>query len=119
MTALLKLIAEKTSGNSLCIAACSATVSAKTGEYLAPLLDIANQSNGAEFIKIDEHEILRDRIEHWAIFSESRRKTQTLSSLLAAARPKKALVFTSRTWDAGKIVSVLQYSHRRIVQQYG
>jgi superfamily II DNA/RNA helicase len=84
------------------ITACSATVSAKTRELLRPLLD------GAELLETDEQEILRDRISHWAIFSETRRKAQTLVSLLVAAKPKKALVFTGRSNDAGKIASILQ-----------
>jgi superfamily II DNA/RNA helicase len=84
------------------MAACSATVSAKTREYLRPLLD------GAELLETDEQEILRDRISHWAIFSEGRRKNQTLVSFLAAVKPKKTLVFTSRSNDAGKTASVLQ-----------
>jgi superfamily II DNA/RNA helicase len=84
------------------IAACSATVSAKTKELLAPLLD------GAELLETDEQEILRDRISHWAIFSESRRKNQTLVSFLSAAKPKKALVFTGRSNEAEKVTSILQ-----------
>jgi len=86
----------------LVIAACSATVSAKTRELLRPLLD------GVELLETDEQEILRDRISHWAIFSESRRKAQTLVSFLAAAKPKKALIFTGRSNEAEKITSILQ-----------
>ena len=84
------------------VAACSATVSAKTAESLRPLLD------GAELLETDEQEILRERIEHWAIFSEGRRKTQTLISFLAAVKPKKALVFAGRSYDAGKLVTAMQ-----------
>jgi len=86
----------------LVIAACSATVSAKTKELLKGLLD------SAELLETDEQEILRDRIAHWAIFSESRDKNQTLVSFLAAAKPKKALVFTGRSNEAEKITSILQ-----------
>jgi len=86
----------------LVIAACSATVSAKTRELLHPLLD------DAELLETDEQEILRDRISHWAIFSEARRKNQTLVSFLAAARPKKTLVFTGRSSEAEKVTSILQ-----------
>ena len=88
----------------LTVAACSATVSARTREALHPLLD------GAQLLETDDHEVLRERIGHWAIFSESRRKTQTLASFLAAAKPKKALVFTGRSYDAGKLVAAL---HKR------
>jgi superfamily II DNA/RNA helicase len=93
---------DKTSHTDLVIAACSATVSAKTRELLKGLLE------GAELLETDEQEILRDRIAHWAIFSEARRKNQTLVSFLAAAKPKKALVFTGRSNDAGKTASILQ-----------
>jgi superfamily II DNA/RNA helicase len=91
-----------TNKTNLVIAACSATVSVKTRELLHPLLE------SAKLLETDEQEILRDRISHWAIFSESRRKTQTLVSFLAAAKPKKALVFTGRSNDAAKTVSILQ-----------
>jgi superfamily II DNA/RNA helicase len=91
-----------TGQTALVIAACSATVSVKTRELLHPLLE------GAELLETDEQEILRDRISHWAIFSESRKKNQTLVSFLAATKPKKTLVFTSRSNDAAKIASILQ-----------
>ncbi|MCL2558170.1 MAG: DEAD/DEAH box helicase, partial [Treponema sp.] len=84
------------------VCACSATVSARTSAALKPLLD------GATLLETDEREILRDRIAHWAIFSESRRKARTLASLLAAIRPKKALIFAERAYDAGKIVALLR-----------
>ena len=104
MSALSRIIIDRTRDNPfpLILAACSATVSAKTREALGPLWE------NAELLETDEHEILRDRIEHWAVFSEGRRKTQTLVSFIAAAKPKKALVFTGRSYDAGKIVSILQ-----------
>jgi superfamily II DNA/RNA helicase len=92
---------------SLCLAACSATVSEKTRTKLGTLF------KSVEIIENDEHEILRERIEHWAFFSEKRRKVQTLRSLFAALRTKKsrlkALVFTSRNDEAGKILSQLQH----------
>jgi superfamily II DNA/RNA helicase len=100
---LLRLIARETSG--LVIAACSATVSAKTSEQLLSL------RMEAAFIETDEQEILREKIEHWAIFSESRRKVQTLRSFLAAAKPGKALIFIGRSDEAEKIASQLQYHH--------
>jgi superfamily II DNA/RNA helicase len=76
--------------------------------------------SSAELIESSDHEILRERIEHWAIFSEKRRRVQTLRSLLAALKNKsskskkhriKALVFTSKGDEAGKILSQLQYHH--------
>ena len=102
MADLVRAIAPRGGEPSPTVAACSATVSTKTSEYLRPLLD------GAIPLETDEQEILRERIEHWAIFSEGRRKAKTLASFLTAAKPKKALVFTGRAYDAGKTVSALQ-----------
>ena len=101
---LLRLIERNVQGG-LCAAACSATISVKIGELLPPFF------TGAELVESDEQEILRERIEHWAIFSENRRKLQTLRSLLAAAGPKKALVFADRVDEAEKIASQLRYHH--------
>jgi superfamily II DNA/RNA helicase len=105
---LMQLIAagsEDQGLNRFTVTACSATVTAATRKHLSQLM-------GSEtLIETNEHEILRDRIEHWAIFSEGRRKTQTLISFLVAVRPRKVLVFTGRSYDAGKIVSALQRHH--------
>jgi superfamily II DNA/RNA helicase len=106
---LLSVIERDTKGSGFCRAACSATVNIKTREKLGPLFETA------EIIESDDHEILRERIEHWALFSESRKKVQALRSLLAALKTKKsrirALVFTSRGDEAGKVLSQLQYHH--------
>jgi len=95
--------------DNLCLAACSATVNEKTRAQLGTLFQ------SAEIIISEEHEILREKIEHWAIFSEKRRKDQTLRSLLAALKDKKsrmkALIFTSRSDDAALILSRLQHHH--------
>ncbi|MDR0323912.1 MAG: DEAD/DEAH box helicase [Treponema sp.] len=103
--------------------ACSATVDKKTCSQLGTLFE------NAEIIESADHEILRERIEHWAIFSEKRRKVQTLRSLLAAIKGKparsgkksrlKALVFTSRNDEAGKILSQLQYHHLSAAGLFG
>ncbi|MDR0465428.1 MAG: DEAD/DEAH box helicase [Treponema sp.] len=110
---LCKII-RRESGNGLTIAACSATLNKKTRDKLSIACGIKN----IKFIKSDDHEILRDKIEHWAIFSEKRRKDQTLRSLLSALKTGKkkktkikALIFTSRGDEAGLILSRLQYHH--------
>jgi len=103
----------QTGHSGLVIAACSATVSAKTRELLKELLD------NAELLETDEQEILRDRISHWAIFSDSRSKNKTLVSFLTAARPKKALVFTGRSNDAGKTASILQRKKIAVAALFG
>jgi superfamily II DNA/RNA helicase len=90
-------------GGLLC-AACSATMSAGDRSPLLPLIGA-----DAEFVETAEQEILRERIQHWAVWSEDRRKGQTLRSFLAAVQPRKALVFAGRSWDAEKIVSQLRH----------
>ena len=102
MAALAGIIAAKTRNTKLTVAACSATVSETSAGALGPLLE------GAPLVVTDEHEILRERIEHWAVFSESRAKTQTLISFIAAVQPKKMLVFTGRGYEAGKTAAILQ-----------
>jgi len=114
---LLKIIERETKSQTekkLCLAACSATVEKKIRAQLGQLF------SSAELIESSDHEILRERIEHWAIYSEKRRRVQTLRSLLAALKNKpskskkhriKALVFTSKGDEAGKILSQLQYHH--------
>ncbi len=91
--------------------ACSATTGVKTSAQLGVLF--AN----AEIIESGKNEILRERIEHWAIFSEKRRKVQALRSLLAALKGKsaksnkKVLIFTSKNDEAAAILSKLQFHH--------
>jgi superfamily II DNA/RNA helicase len=90
-------------GGLLC-AACSATLSAQRRDPLLPLM-----GKDVQFIETAEQEILRERIQHWALWSEDRRKVRTLRSLLAAVKPRKALVFANRSWDVEKIVSQLRH----------
>ncbi|MDR3145010.1 MAG: DEAD/DEAH box helicase [Treponema sp.] len=93
---------------------CSATIPAKSRTRLLPLMgqDVA-------VVESDDGEILREWIEHWAFFSEGRRKIGTLRSFLAAARPEKALVFTGRGGQVGNIVSQLQYHQVKAAGLYG
>jgi len=103
----IELLSRIENNNGLTIAACSATVSKKTTGLLG------NVFNNSEYIECDEHEILRERIEHWAFFSERRQKIQTLRSLLAAIKSKKpkfkALVFTASGDEAEKVASNLKF----------
>jgi len=103
---LAGLIKQKAAGNPV-MAACSATFSPKFRERILPLM--------GEVKSIDcPGNLLREKIEHWAIYSEDRRKMDTLRSLIAALIPRnkktsfKALVFTGRTGEIGKVVSRLQ-----------
>jgi superfamily II DNA/RNA helicase len=92
--------------------ACSATLSAKNLGILLPFM-----GEDVKIIETAEQEILRERIQHWAIWSEGRRKIETLRSFLAAVKPRKALVFTGRSWDAEHIVSRL--GHLSAAALYG
>ncbi|MDR1949887.1 MAG: DEAD/DEAH box helicase [Spirochaetaceae bacterium] len=93
---------------------CSATIPAKSRERLLPLM-----GRDVGILDGDDADVLREWIEHWALFSEDRRKIGTLRSLLAAARPRKALVFTARSGQVGNIVSQLQYHHIKATGLYG
>jgi superfamily II DNA/RNA helicase len=131
---LVGLIKRALGGNSigaLQTAACSATLAPKSKERLLPLLGAFGRDggkdggaegggrSGVQIIETDEQEILRERIEHWAIFSEGRRKIQTLRSFLAAAKPKKTLVFSGRGAEAENIVTQLQHHHLSAAGLYG
>jgi len=109
LLAIIEREIKRKEDGSLCTAACSATVGEKTREQLGPLFELA------EIVESADHEILRERIEHWALFSEKRRKVQTLRSLLSALKAEKsrvkALVFTSRNDEASLVLSRLQYHH--------
>ncbi|MCL2411761.1 MAG: DEAD/DEAH box helicase [Treponema sp.] len=95
-------------------AGCSATINKKSKEKLLGII----RHDTIRFIESCENEILRNKIEHWAIFSEKRRKDQTLRSLLSALKADpayskkfgvKALVFTSKNDDALFVLSRLQH----------
>jgi superfamily II DNA/RNA helicase len=89
------------------IIACSATFSGKNRERLFSL----TPDTRWKIIVQKENDILRKNIEHWAFFAEERKKTDMLRSFMAAVKPAKALVFTSRAAQVGRIVSRLQTHH--------
>jgi superfamily II DNA/RNA helicase len=95
--------------------ACSATFSAKNRERLFPLAPEDSGSAKAEsnWDCLEDHSgsVLRNNIEHWAFFAEDRKKIALLRSFIAAAKPKKALVFSSRSGQLGNILSQLQFHH--------
>jgi superfamily II DNA/RNA helicase len=110
---LLRLIRESRPGGGekrLLVAACSATLSAKTREKLLGLLG-AERPADFPLEEARDSSVLGERIQHWAIFSERRRKIDTLRSFLAAAEPRKTLVFSSKAGEPGNILSRLQYRH--------
>jgi len=110
---------EAAAKTTLCFAACSATLNKKNADKLSSALRMQSEIT---FVDSQDNEILRDKIEHWAIFSEKRRKEQTLRSLLAAisgaesSKKKKksktkTLVFTSRGDEAAIMLARLQFHH--------
>jgi superfamily II DNA/RNA helicase len=86
--------------------ACSATLPLKSRERLLPMM-----GDSPCVLASENSEVLRGAIEHWAFFSEERRKIAVLRAILTAAAPVKALVFTARPWQVGNIVSQFQYRH--------
>ncbi|MDR2110018.1 MAG: DEAD/DEAH box helicase [Spirochaetaceae bacterium] len=95
-------------------AACSATLSPRSRERLLPL------AGGAEFIEeTGVGDVYRTNIEHWAFFSDDRRKIRTLRSFLHAAKVRKALVFTARGGQVGNILSQLQFHQIAAAGLYG
>ena len=89
-------------------AACSATFSVKSrGRLLALMGSLAG--GGVHIEEAGENEVLRNQVEHWAFFCEGRRKIGFLRSFIAAADPKKALIFTGRGGEAGNIAAKLRH----------
>jgi superfamily II DNA/RNA helicase len=98
----------KEAGKGLRTVACSATFSPKSRERLTALMG-SLPADGVYTEALDENEVLRKQIEHWAFFCEDRRKPGFLRSFIAAANPKKALIFTSRGRQAGNITAKHQH----------
>jgi superfamily II DNA/RNA helicase len=107
--ALIRLV-ERDAGAGLQVVSASATLSAKSRERLSALLGAgAPPARELLFEEGDKTAVLRDFIEHWAIFSEGRGKIKTLRSFIAAVKPGKTLIFTSRGGQVGNIVAQLRY----------
>ncbi|MDR1105550.1 MAG: DEAD/DEAH box helicase [Treponema sp.] len=106
-------------------ASCSATLSAKSRERLLSLF--ARLAEGKEAGDLEDpvvvegggEEILRERIQHWAFFSERRRKIDTLISFLSAGKPKKTLVISGGGGQPGIIFSRLRHAGFPAAALYG
>ena len=83
------------------IIGCSATINKSARIFFA---DSENVIMPQEFI-------LSKNIEHWAIYAESREKIDFLRKFLAAEKPGKALIFTSRADQVENIYNKLIYKH--------
>jgi superfamily II DNA/RNA helicase len=94
-------------------ALCSATLPPKYRERFQILTGQAVRE------EIRDNEVLKNRIEHWAFFSEERRKIGLLRSFIVAVRPRKALIFTGRSAQVGNIVAQLQYHKIPALGIYG
>lgn len=80
---------------------CSATINKSARIFFA----------GSENIIMPQEFILSQNIEHWAIYAESREKIDFLRKFIAAEKPGKALVFTSRADQVENIYNKLTYKH--------
>lgn len=90
----------------------SATVSKYTREILQKARNgILNdeKENAILFVALPMENVLRKQISHWAIFSERRDKIDTLRSFINAEKPKKLLVFTSKSDQIENIASKLRF----------
>ncbi|MBP3709849.1 MAG: DEAD/DEAH box helicase [Treponema sp.] len=94
LTALISLLPKTTQ-----LIGCSATVTKQVHTFFA----------ACESLVVPNEDVLQKRIEHWALYAESRDKIDTLRRLLVAAQPQKALVFTSRADQVENIASKLHY----------
>jgi superfamily II DNA/RNA helicase len=98
------------------VIASSATVRQKNIPALAAL---TGKAEGAfSFLETAAHEILRERIRHWAIWSEGRDKSAAIRSLLAALDAKRVLIFAENAEQARVIAARLQYRRYKALALY-
>ena len=83
------------------IIGCSATINKSARIFFAD----------SESVIMPQEFILSNNIEHWAIYAELREKIEFLRKFLAAEKPGKALIFTSRADQVENIYNKLTYKH--------
>lgn len=81
------------------IIACSATINPQVSKFFTE----------TESIVMPQEDVLKKRITHWAVYAEYRDKIDTLRKFLAAEKPGKALVFTSRADQVENIYQKLRF----------
>ncbi len=81
------------------IIACSATLNNQTKNFFA----------GIENVILPTENIIQKNITHWAILAEQREKIETLRKFLAAEKPEKVLIFTSRADQVENIYTKLSF----------
>lgn len=97
---LLNLLPEKIN-----IIACSATISEGTTKIIKNIIKQKNSdTENLKTVLLPPEDILRKKILHIAIYSESRDKIDTLKKILVAENPSRAMIFTSRP-DQVEIIS--------------
>ena len=69
-----------------------------------------DDNNTVEKIELPMEDVLKRKITHWAFFVEQRKKIEFLRKLLAAEKPTKALIFTSRADQVENIASKLRFA---------
>ena len=79
-------------GHEVQLVAASATITKSTEKIMSDL----HFSQKPVILRLPEEDVLRKRITHIAIFSETRDKIETLRKLLSAEKGGKVLVFTSK-----------------------
>ena len=89
------------------LVACSATISKSTEKILRD----AKNGTEIETVFLPPEDVLRKRISHIAVFAEQREKIDTLRKILAAEKPEKALIFTSKIDQVANIVVKLKYKN--------
>ncbi|MBP5603539.1 MAG: DEAD/DEAH box helicase [Treponema sp.] len=83
------------------IIGCSATINKSARIFFAD----------SESVIMPQEFILSNNIEHWAIYAELREKIEFLRKFLAAEKPGKALIFSSRADQVENIYNKLTYKH--------
>ncbi len=85
--------------------------SATVSTYTKKTITEARIKDDIELVELPPEDILRKRIEHWALFAETRDKIDTLRSFIHAVNPEKLIVFTSRFDQVENIVQKLRWKH--------
>jgi len=91
------------------IIACSATITEKTKQNLCGMFSSLSFVQQTDTVMLPPENILKSRITHWALYAERRDKIDALRQFLAAEKPVKALVFTSRPDQVDNIITKLTY----------
>lgn len=87
----------------------SATVSDYTRKILQAKRDGLGGKGEIVLVEMPVENVLRERITHWAIFAERRKKIDTLRSFINAENPQKLIVFTGKADQIENIAEKLRF----------